>query len=68
MRYFDFTKVAKEARISARDLARLRAVVRREFPKDQMLFELHMLRVCMSIRDGQLTVDQALADDAEAAA
>jgi hypothetical protein len=68
MRHFNYEKVAKQAKIPARKLARLRAVIRREFPKDDMLFELHMLRVCTSIRDGRLTIDQALADDAEAAA
>jgi hypothetical protein len=68
MRHFDYEKVAKQAKIPAPKLARLRAIIRREFPKDDMLFELQMLRVCTSIRDSRLTIDQALADDAEAAA
>ena len=68
MRHFDYQKLARQAKIPARKLARLRALVRREFPKDDMLFELHMLRVCMSIRDGHLTVDEALADESDAAA
>jgi hypothetical protein len=68
MRYFDYGKVAKDAGISPRKLASLKAVVRREFPKDDMMFELHMLRVCTAIRDGYVTVEQALADESVAAA
>jgi hypothetical protein len=67
-RYFDYENVARNAKIPARKLARLHALIRREFPKDDMMFELHMLRVCMSIRDGHLTIDEALADESDAAA
>jgi hypothetical protein len=68
MRYFDYVKVAAEAQIPPNKLARLRSAVRREFPKDEMMCELHMLRVCMAIRDGHVTVEQALAEESEAAA
>jgi hypothetical protein len=68
MRYFDYGKVAAEAQIPPGKLARLRSVVRREFPKDDMMFELHMLRVCTAIRDGHITIDQALAEESHAAA
>ena len=68
MRYFDYGKVAAEAQIPQGKLARLRSAVRREFPKDDMMFELHMLRLCSAIRDGHVTIDQALADESEAAA
>jgi hypothetical protein len=68
MRYFDFGKVAAEAQIPPEKLARLRSAVRREFPQDDMMFELHMLRLCAAIRDGHVTIDQALAEECEAAA
>lgn len=68
MHYFDYGKIAAEAQIQPRKLARLRSTVRREFPKDDMMFELHMLRVCTAIRDGHVTIDQALAEESEAAA
>lgn len=68
MRYFDYSRVAKAAKIPARALARLRAIVRTEFPDDDMLFELHLLRLCTAIRDGQLTLDEALNRDGEVAA
>jgi hypothetical protein len=68
MRHFDYEKAAKQAKIPPRSMARLRALVRRDFPHDDMLFELHMLRICVSIRDGRLTVEQALENESEAAA
>jgi len=68
MRYFDYGKVAAEAQIPPGKLARLRSVVRLEFPKDDMMFELHMLRLCTAIRNGHVTIDQALAEESEAAA
>jgi hypothetical protein len=68
MHYFDYGKIAAEAKIPARKLARLRSMIRREFPRDEMMFELHMLRTCMAIRDGHVTIEQALAEESEAAA
>ncbi|MBI3947155.1 MAG: hypothetical protein HY321_14615 [Armatimonadetes bacterium] len=37
-RYFDYEKVAKEAGISPDQLAALRELVRREFPRDDKVF------------------------------
>ena len=68
MHYFDYGKIAAEAKIPARKLARLRSMIRRDFPRDEMMFELHMLRTCMAIRDGHVTIEQALAEESEAAA
>jgi hypothetical protein len=53
--YFDYEKIAKQARIPADKLLKLRRLTREEFPDDAMLCELHLLRACMAIRDGQLT-------------
>jgi len=63
MTYFDYQPVAEEAGISARDLEELRRQVRNEFPNDDMLFELHMLRACNTVRDGIATIQQILHDD-----
>jgi hypothetical protein len=40
------------------------AVVRRDYPNDQMLFELHVLRACRAIRDGMVTLEQVLKETA----
>lgn len=60
MRYFDYETVAREAKISPDKLDALSQLVRQEFPRDDMMYELHLLRVCMGIRDGRLTVEEAL--------
>jgi len=35
-------------------------MVRAEFPTDDMLYELHVLRACMAIRDGYVSLENAL--------
>ena len=65
MRIFDYESVAREAGLSEDAVERLCAIVRREFPRDDMMFELHMLRACMAVRDGRITLDEALADEPE---
>lgn len=58
--YFDYETVAAAAGIAARKLARLRHSAAREFPGDAMMQELHLLRVCTAIRDGELDIAAAL--------
>lgn len=60
MRYFDYEKAAREAKIPAEKLAELRRVVRKEFPKDEMMYELHLLRVCRAIQQGLVSVEEAI--------
>lgn len=60
MRYFDYRKVAKEAGIPPDKMAKLISAIRKEFPRDNMMFELHVLRACLAIRDGHVSVEDAL--------
>ena len=60
MSCFDYEEVAREARIPAEKLEELRHLIREEFPRDEMMYELHLLRACMAIKEGVLTIDQAL--------
>jgi hypothetical protein len=60
MHYFDCEKVAQEAKIPAAKMEILRQIVRREFPKDEMMFELHLLRVCMAIKEGFISTEEAI--------
>lgn len=60
MRFFDCEKIAREAKISPDKLEKLRRLIRQEFPRDEMMYELHLLRACMAIKNGILTVEQAL--------
>ena len=68
MDYFDYETVAGETAVTAEQLRRLEQRVRAEFPRDQMMFELHMLRAVMAIREGALTVEKALASEPERSA
>ena len=65
MSYFNFTPVAEEAGISPDKLCELCAVIRREYPADDMLYELHVLRACMAVRDGLITLDDVLRTESE---
>jgi hypothetical protein len=60
MQYFDYESVAREAGIPQARLAELCALIRREFPFDDMLYELHVLRACMAVRDGTVRLDDIL--------
>ena len=60
MHYFDYTGVAREARIPAQRLEQLREIMDREFPRDEMMSELHVLRACMAVKDGLVSLDEVL--------
>lgn len=46
--YFDYPKVAKEIRLSDTILRKIEKEVRKEFPNDKMMYELHVLRAVRS--------------------
>ena len=60
MRYFDYEKAAREAGITEEQLKEVCASIRREFPKDDMMYELHVLRACAAVRDGRASLDDVL--------
>jgi hypothetical protein len=66
MEYFDYESTARQAGISTDQLAQIVGMMQNEFPHDLMMCELHVLRACMAIRDGQVTVEQVLAARAAA--
>jgi hypothetical protein len=55
---FDYTAVAKRTGIPDETLARLCHLVREEFPTDDMLFELHVLRALLAVERGQVRLDE----------
>lgn len=61
MEYFDYETAAREANISPDKLDQLCRRVRQEFPRDEMMYELHVLRACMAIKNRVITIGQALA-------
>jgi len=59
--YFDYEGVAREACIPADKLEELSHLIKAEYPSDDMMYELHLLRACMAIKNGVVTLQQALA-------
>jgi hypothetical protein len=60
MRYFDYERVAEEAGIPREKLDLIRQLLRREYPDDDVLYELHVLRACNSVKEGRTTVERLL--------
>jgi len=58
--YFDYHAVARECRLGPEQMEALEAVERAEFPEDQMMFELHMLRILEQIRAGRTKLEDVL--------
>jgi len=57
MNYFDYESAAREADLTEDQLAAVKEAVREEFPTDDMMWELHILRACLAIRDGHATLE-----------
>ncbi|MFH1318137.1 MAG: hypothetical protein ABIH71_03890 [Candidatus Omnitrophota bacterium] len=47
LEYFDYEKVAREEHVPKVVLRKLEKEVRKEFPLDKMMYELHVLRALM---------------------
>ncbi len=48
IKYFDYQKVAKDMKMPASILKKIEKEVKAEFPKDKMMYELHVLRAIRS--------------------
>ena len=46
--YFDYLKVAKEMKVPDSILKKIEKEIKEEFPKDKMMYELHVLRALRS--------------------
>ena len=60
MHYFDYEEVAREANIPPDKLDKLRKIIRDDFPHDDMMFELHLLRACRAIQEGVVSIEDAI--------
>jgi len=54
--YFDYPKIAREMKITAIILKGIEKEVKKEFPNDKMMYELHVLR---AIRSGYWEKDSS---------
>ena len=48
IKYFDYQKVAREMQIPTSILRKIEKEIKAEFPKDEMMYELHVLRAIKS--------------------
>ena len=62
LEYFDYRTTARDAGIDDDQLRLIEKMFRADYPSDDMLYELHVLRACQSIRDGLTTLDAVLRD------
>ena len=62
---FDLDKIQRESGLSPDTLIRLKAEIKGEFQDDEMMFELHFLRLIRAIREGWVTLEEALIRNAE---
>ena len=60
MQYYDYESVARQASLNPDEVDRLRRAVREDYPNDDMLFELHMLRACRAIAEGRVKLVEIL--------
>ena len=60
MDYYDYTSVARRTSLPDHQLRKLCEIVRKDFPDDDMTFELHVLRAIMAVESGKVTVHQIL--------
>jgi hypothetical protein len=58
--YFDYISIAKKCNLSEDTIKQLEDLERKEFPRDQMMFELHMLRMIRSIDRGSVKPEEIL--------
>ena len=59
---FDYLDAARRIGLPDVQLDRLCNRMRSEFPNDDMMFELHVLRAIMAVESGRVTCDQILAE------
>jgi len=51
--------------LSAPELAQLEERVKREFEGDEMMFELHLIRTLKALKEGWVTLEEALSESVE---
>ena len=61
---FDYETVAARAGIPLAKLDRLTALMRGEFPDDEMMAELHVLRAILAVEHGAASLEEVLGQEA----
>ena len=61
---FDYKTAAARAGISGNKLDRLVALMRAEFPDDETMAELHVLRAILAVEQGAASLEEILGQEA----
>ncbi|OGF58595.1 MAG: hypothetical protein A2Y62_07925 [Candidatus Fischerbacteria bacterium RBG_13_37_8] len=55
---FDYKTIAMKLNIPKKRLKQLEDMIYKEFPRDKMMFELHMLRLLNSTKKGRVDIQE----------
>lgn len=61
---FDYRQAGQRARIPPETIDRLWKMFRDEFPRDDMMAELHTLRAILAVERGEIALEEILNDEA----
>lgn len=65
MGIFNLEEAKRESDLSVPELAQLEERVRQEFEDDEMMFELHLSRALKALKEGWVTLEEALSESVE---
>ncbi len=54
---FNYEAIAKRINLPEERVSEIGKIIRKDFPRDEMMFELHMLRVLMALERKDLTLE-----------
>jgi len=60
---FDLESLKRESGLSSEEISRLEDRVREEFKGDNMMFELHLLRILKALKEGWITLEEAMSEE-----
>jgi hypothetical protein len=60
---FNYEAIAKRINLPEDRLSEIGKIIRKDFPRDEMMFELHMLRVLMALERKDLTLEDLFKEE-----
>ncbi|MBM3130368.1 MAG: hypothetical protein FJ009_17285 [Chloroflexi bacterium] len=59
---FDLTQLKQQSGLPAEVLEQIEQAIRADYPDDDMMFELHLVRVLQALKQRRITLEQILAE------
>lgn len=60
---FNYEAIARRINVPGDTLSEIGKIIRKDFPHDEMMFELHMLRVLMALERKDLTLEDLFKEE-----